>query len=83
MHWLIFVAAVFAGGDPINPTLGPGDDAFITRQTAALLAEVGKTLDAVPPDRMGAVGEHRRHAALQIMDRHPHVGFVRNRPGNE
>ena len=41
--------ALLASADPVNPAFGAGDDAFISRQSAALLAEVGKTLDAVPP----------------------------------
>lgn len=44
---------VWALGDEptaaVNPTLCPGDDAFITRQTEAFLAEAEATLHCIPP----------------------------------
>ncbi len=59
------LAVLLASADPVNPSLGSGDDAFVSRQSTALLAEIDKTLDAVPP----AIPEPReRVLALRILD---------------
>ena len=59
------LAVLLSSADPVNPSLGSGDDAFVSRQSTALLAEIDKTLDAVPP----AIPEPReRVLALRILD---------------
>lgn len=71
LHSLLSVLAMLCivvplvSADSINPSLGPGDDAFISRQSGGLLSEVGKTLDTTPP----TIPEPReRVLALRLLD---------------
>ncbi|MBM3288979.1 MAG: MBL fold metallo-hydrolase [Candidatus Hydrogenedentes bacterium] len=77
---ILFSFVAFASvvcADPINPTLGPGDDAFNARQSESFLAEVSKTLDTVPP----AVPEPRERAlALRLLDAVLHDTHSPNQP---
>ena len=59
----VFAAAVWA--DPINPALGKGDDAFISRQSGAFIGEIAKTLDSVPP---AVPNPRERELALRLLD---------------
>lgn len=62
--------------DPVNPVLGSGDDAFISRQSASLLAEVAITLDTNRP----AIPEPReRTLALHLLDAVLHDTHAPNR----
>jgi len=74
---LMATLALATLADPVDPALGDGDDAFIARQSEAFLAEVSKTLDAVPP----AVPEPReRTLALRLLDAVLHDTHAPNRP---
>ncbi|NUM55755.1 MAG: MBL fold metallo-hydrolase [Candidatus Hydrogenedentes bacterium] len=73
----MLVVVFAASSDPINPALGPGDDAFMSRQSEAFLSEIAKTLDTVPP----AVPEPReRTLALRLLDAVLHDTHSPNQP---
>ena len=74
---LSFIIVYAALAEPINPALGAGDDAYLSRQTEAFLSEVVKTLDNVPP----TVPEPReRTLALRLLDAVLHDTHSPNQP---
>jgi L-ascorbate metabolism protein UlaG (beta-lactamase superfamily) len=65
MFLLVSAASAQEASPLITPTLGPGDDAFITRQSEVFLAEISLSLANCPP----AVPEPReRTLALRLLD---------------
>ena len=66
-----------AWAQKIDPRLTEDDDAFMSRQAEALLAEVSATLSRVPP----ALPEpHDRRLALLLLDAGLHDPYAPNRP---
>ena len=82
--WLcgfVLLWAVSSWGQVAEPSVAPylhaDDDAFMTRQAEALLAEVEQTLRGVPPQ----LPEPReRRLALRLLDAVLHEPFAPNRP---
>jgi L-ascorbate metabolism protein UlaG (beta-lactamase superfamily) len=71
------IVAASAAAPRIDPRLSEDDDAYMTRQAEALLAQVSQTLTRVPP----ALPEPReRRLALLLLDAVLHDQYAPNRP---